>query len=93
MESRMLPLSLGALHDRRQSKDQMHEMLAGIPRASAENPQRVPDELPALQSADYVRCQFGRQEYPPGSHERQRAAHGARSPAKNRKFSARPGRR
>jgi len=26
------------------SKNQMHEMLAGIPRAGAENPQRVPDE-------------------------------------------------
>jgi hypothetical protein len=28
----------------------MHEMLAGVPRASAENPQRIPGELPALQS-------------------------------------------
>jgi hypothetical protein len=32
----------------------MHEMLAGISRAGAENPQRVPDELPALQPANYV---------------------------------------
>jgi hypothetical protein len=56
----MPALSLGAFHDRRKSKNQMHEMLAGIPRAGAENPQRVPDELPALQSANYVRYQFGR---------------------------------
>ena len=26
----MLPFSLGAFHDRRKSKNQMHEMLAGI---------------------------------------------------------------
>jgi hypothetical protein len=56
----MPALSLGAFHDRRKSKNQMHEMLAGIPRTGAENPQRVPDELPALQSANYVRYQFGR---------------------------------
>jgi len=60
MESRLLAFSLGAFHDRRKSQNQMHEMLAGIPRAGAENPQRVPDELPALQSAHYVRYQFGR---------------------------------
>jgi len=54
----MPALSLGAFHDRRKSKNQMHEMLAGIPRAGAENPQRVPDELPALQSTDYVRYHF-----------------------------------
>ena len=66
-----------AFHDRRKSKNQMHAMLAGIPRAGAENPQRVPDELPALQSTDYVRYHFGRYEYPRGSNERQRGAHGA----------------
>ena len=40
----MPALSLGAFHDRRKSKNQMHEMLAGIPRAGAENPQWVPDD-------------------------------------------------
>jgi hypothetical protein len=50
----MPALSLGTFHDRRKSKNQMHEMLAGIPRAGAENPQWVSDELPALQSANYV---------------------------------------
>ena len=53
-------LGLGAFHDRRKSKNQMYEMLAGFSRAGAENPQRVPNELPALQSDDYFRYQLGR---------------------------------
>jgi hypothetical protein len=52
MESRMLPLSLGHFMIDENVKIKCTKMLAGIPRAGAENPQWAPDELPALQSAD-----------------------------------------
>src|SRR3977135_2708792 len=70
--------SVRSIYDRRQDKDQMHEVLAGIPRASAETPKWVPDELSALQSADHVRLHFRRQKHPPGAHERERSASSAR---------------
>jgi hypothetical protein len=39
-------MSLGAFHARRKSKNQMREMLAGISRAGAENPQRFQTNCP-----------------------------------------------